>query len=426
MSRTNIQEKSWILYDWANSAHTMIIMTVIFPIFFKKVLAQDMDEHSSTAIIGYANSIVAAVIAILSPVLGTLADYKDSKKRFFTVFFMMGVLSSAGLAFIAVGNWMAGIILFALSILGFSGANIFYDSMLIDITSNDKMDRVSTSAYAWGYIGGNIPFIISYVLISQFPKFLPSVTTDAMTRVSFLIAAGWWAVFTIPFFIFVKQKYFVEHKGNPIKEAFVRIYHTFKNAREYKALFIFLIAYFFYIDGVVTIIKMAIPIGLDIGLTDNTLLLILLVVQFVAFPFSLIYGWFAKKFGTRPVLFFGLGTYFVIVFIAIFLPYLPGVGLKTAFFWGLAMLVGTAQGGIQSLSRSYYAKLVPKEKSAEFFGFYNVMGKFAAIMGPALVGGLGDLTKNTSVGISSLLILFIVGLISLIKVSYMEKEQNNA
>ncbi|AEJ62278.1 major facilitator superfamily MFS_1 [Spirochaeta thermophila DSM 6578] len=414
------QERSWVLYDWANSAHTMIVMTVIFPMFFKGVLASGMEAHRSTALLGYANSAASLVVAFLAPILGALADYRNSKKRFFSVFFTMGVLATAGIAFVLEGQWSIGLLLFVISVIGFSGANIFYDSFVVDVTSSERMDWVSASGYGWGYIGGSIPFLLAMVLI-LLHKQLGLESQVPMVRASFLIAAAWWAVFSIPFFLFVKQNYFVEHAGRPVREAFSRLYHTFRNVAHYRALFVFLLAYFFYIDGVVTIIKMAIPIGMDIGLGQTTLLVVLLVVQFVAFPFSLIYGRLAERFSTRTMLFVGIATYFVITLLATSLPFIPSLGVKTAVFWLIAVLVGTAQGGVQSLSRSYYGRLVPKEKSAEFFGFFDVMGKFAAIMGPALVGAFTDLTRHTAAGIFSVNLLFLIGLVLLLVERNLEK-----
>lgn len=409
------QERSWVLYDWANSAYSLAITTAIFPIFFKNVAAKGLEGFTSTAYLGYGNSIYTLLIAFLAPILGTIADYKNNKKRFFTFFFSIGVLATFSLTMINEGEWIKAITIYIFTAIGFAGANIFYDSFLIDVTENEKMDWISTSGYAWGYIGSTIPFILSMLVILKYKQFGLSSSISAV-HIAFIITALWWFVFTIPFFKNVKQIYFIEPPKSQIKESFQRLIATLKEIRQYKHVFLFLVAYFFYIDGVHTIIKMATAFGTDIGIHSNTLMVIVLVIQFVAFPFALLYGKLAKIFSAKKMLYIGISVYIIITTAAFFMPQLGSPKAKITLFWILSMLVASSQGGIQALSRSYYAKLIPKNKSAEFFGFYNIFGKFAAIFGPFLMGLMTQITKSSSYGVCAIVILFIIGIMVLTKV----------
>ncbi len=402
------EERSWVLYDWANSAYSIIITTAIFPIYFKHVAAKGMDPFLSTAYWGYANSFYTLLLAVLAPLLGTLADFRAMKKRLFLVFLLLGAGTTATLTLTGEGQVWQALALYVLSALGFAGANIFYDSFLTDVTTEDRMDWISTSGFGWGYIGSVIPFVLSILLIVNY-RLLGFDSSVPAVRLSFLITALWWLGFSIPMLKYVHQRYFLEPVAHPVRSTFTRIWETVRDLRKYRVLALFLLSYFFYIDGVDTIIKMATPIALDVGISENSLLLVLLMIQIVAFPFAILYGKLARLWSAKVMLFIGIGIYVCITLIAFFLPGLPSVGLKTGVFWILAFLVATSQGGIQALSRSYYGKLVPKEKSAEFFGFYNVFGKFAAIMGPALVGFVSTLAQNTAYGILSVNILFLIG-----------------
>lgn len=407
------EERSWVLYDWANSAYSIVITTAIFPIYFKHVAARGMDPFLSTAYWGYANSFYTLVLAVLAPLLGTLADFRAMKKRLFMAFLLLGAGTTATLSLTGEGQVWVALTLYVLSALGFAGANIFYDSFLTDVTTEDRMDWISSSGFGWGYIGSVIPFVLSILLIMNY-RLLGFGSSVPAVRLSFLITALWWLGFSIPMLKNVHQKYFLEPVPHPVRSTFVRIWETVRDLRKYRVLALFLLSYFFYIDGVDTIIKMATPIALDVGISENSLLIVLLMIQIVAFPFAILYGKLARLWSAKVMLFIGIGIYVCITLIAFFLPGLPTVGLKTGVFWILAFLVATSQGGIQALSRSYYGKLVPKEKSAEFFGFYNVFGKFAAIMGPALVGFVSTLAQNTAYGILSVNILFLFGGILLI------------
>ncbi|CDF57526.1 MFS transporter [Thermobrachium celere] len=415
--KLNKEEKSWALYDWANSAYSMTVTTTILPLYFKMLTDSALiDKSTSTAYWGYANSIATFIVALLAPILGTIADYKGYKKKFFISFFLIGIISTALLSVPNSSAWPLLLFVYILTVIGFSGSNIFYDAFLVDVTSEERMDRVSTMGYALGYIGSTIPFIVCMIIVilAQFNKIPISVYTAS--KISFIITAIWWGIFTIPMIKNVKQKYYIEPEKNPVTSSFKRIYKTFKNIKQHKSLFIFLIAYFFYIDGVDTIIKMSTSYGSDLGISATSLLIILLLTQFVAFPFAILYGRLSEKYSTKTMLYVAIIIYTIICIYAYF--------LKTALdFWILAMLVGTSQGGIQALSRSYFGKLVPKENSNEFFGFYNIFGKFAAIMGPFLVGLVAQLTGETKNGVFSVIILFIIGGILLRKSTNLKNNQ---
>ena len=410
MFKLSKTESSWAFYDWGNSAYSMTVTSTILPLYFKSVFSNGGgDAALSTAYWGYANSISTLILAILAPILGTLADYKGYKKKFFTLFLLVGVFFTALFSVVPDSNWPLLLFFYILTAIGFSGSLIFYDAFLVDVTTEDRMDRVSSLGYALGYIGSTIPFILcmAIVILAQ-QKLLPLSVAEA-SQISFVLTSLWWAAFSIPLLKKVKQIHGLEVEPNPIRNSFIRLGKTLRNIRQHKALFLFLIAYFFYIDGVDTIIKMATSYGADLGISTTNLLVILLATQFVAFPFAILYGWLAGKFPGKTMLYVGILIYTFICIYAYFLN-------STLDFWILAMLVGTSQGGVQALSRSYYGKLVPKENANEFFGFYNIFGKFAAIMGPFLVGIVTQLTGKTNNGVLSIILLFIVGGFLLVKV----------
>ncbi|MBC2581941.1 MFS transporter [Clostridium sp. DJ247] len=410
MRKLKNTEKSWVLYDLANSAYSMTVTSTILPLYFKSVFANTGGSSAlSTAYWGYSNSIGTLIVAILAPILGTLADYKGYKKRFFNVFFIMGITTTAMLALVPTKFWLMLLIVYVLSSIGFSGSCIFYDAFLVDVTTEDRMDYVSSMGFAIGYIGSTIPFILcmAIVMLAQFNIIPLSVTTASI--ITFVITAVWWGVFTLPLIRKVNQVHGIEIEAAPIKNSFSRLGRTFKNIKMHKQIFLFLLAYFFYIDGVNTIITMATSYGSDLGISTTSLLLILLVTQFVAFPCSIIFGKLAEKYTGKRMLLIAVLIYSGICIYAFF--------IKTSFdFWVLAMLVATSQGGIQAISRSYYGKLIPKNNSNEFFGFYNIFGRFAAIIGPFLVGIVTQITGKTNYGVFSIIVLFIIGGLVLINV----------
>ncbi|WAA12888.1 MFS transporter [Fervidibacillus halotolerans] len=402
------KEKSWMMYDWATSAYSIVITTAIFPIYYKSVAQQaGVSAANSTAFYSYSVSIATFILAMLGPILGAIADYKGMKKKFFIFFFLLGSISTLSLLFVPSDQWLLLLIIYVLTSVGASGANLFYNAFIVDVTKKERMDEISARGFALGYIGSVIPFVISIAIIILSQNGILPFSASVASKIAFFITAVWWISFTIPMLKNVTQIYYVEREPKIIVNSFKRLGQTFHDIRKYRNIFLFLLAYFFYIDGVTTIISMATVYGTDVGLGQTDLILALLAVQIVAAPFALLFGKLANIFGAKVMLYTGIGVYTFITIYAVFLD-------TVLEFWILAMLVATSQGGIQALSRSYFAQMVPKEKSNEFFGFYNVFGRFAAVSGPFLVGITTQLTGNSSYGVFSLVILFIIGLILLI------------
>ncbi|RZT21921.1 MULTISPECIES: MFS transporter [Fictibacillus] len=404
MKRFTKEENSWMFYDWANSAYSIIITTAVFPLFYKAAaMKAGVSASDSTAYLGYTIAIATFILAMLSPILGTIADYKGLKKRFFTFFFILGLISTATLAFIPSDQWLLLLIFYTLTAIGSSGSNVFYDAFITDVTTEDRMNRVSSRGFGLGYIGSTIPFIISIAIIILAQKEVLPFSTTIASKIAFLITAVWWGIFTIPMLKNVYQRYGIEREPKPILNSFKRLGNTLKEIRKYRALFLFLLAYFFYIDGVGTIITMSTAYGSDLGINSTNLLIILFATQVVAAPFAILYGRLAERFTGKTMLYVGICVYIIVCIYAYFLK-------TTLDFWILAMLVATSQGGIQALSRAYFAKLVPKKNANEFFGFYNIFGKFASIMGPLLVAVTAQVTGNSASAVFSLVILFIIGI----------------
>jgi len=401
------EEKSWILQDFGNSAYSITITTAILPLFFKSVAASHLADATSTAYWGYANSLATLLIALLAPLLGTIADFKGVKKKLFAAFTLVAILSSAMLATVGEGQWIYALVIYVITAVAFNGSSIYYDAFLTDVTTDERMDEISSKGFGFGYLGGTIPFIISLGVILNAEKL--GLTVTLATQLAFLITAVWWMIFTIPMLKNVKQKYYIEGKPSKIKESFIALSVTAKDIVKNKMVLYFMIAYFFYIDGVHTVITMATAYGVDVGVDSDRLLIILVAIQLVAFPFALLYGKLAKVFGARKMIMTGILTY---TFISIY-----GFFLKTELdFWILAMLVASAQGGIQALSRSYFGKLIPKNKSAEYFSIFNIFGKVSSIFGPLLMGIVISITGETRYGILSLIILFILGAFFFLKI----------
>ena len=411
-------ERSWILYDVANSAFVLVIITTVMPIFFKDVASHGVSNALSTANWGFANSTASMVLALLAPILGTIADYRNFKKKFLGFFIGLGVAFTLLLTTVSAGSWLLCLVLFVIARIGFAGANIFYDAFITDITTKERMDWVSAMGYGWGYIGSVIPFlaVIGLMVWSQTRGTGSQMPLGPM-RISFVIVALWWATLSIPILKNVRQVHYVPKVKNPVLGSFKRLARTFGEIRRYRQAFIFLMAYFFYIDGVGTIITMATVYGRDIGLGINMLLSAILMIQIVAFPMALLYGRLAGRFGTRTMIYTGIVIYSLITLMGFILPFFASITVKTLLFWILAFLVATSQGGVQALSRSYFGRLIPAEKSAEFFGFYNIFGKFAAITGPFLMAVISRMTGDSRYGILSILLLFIIGGILLKKVN---------
>lgn len=410
------QERSWMLYDLANSAFSIIVSTAIFPIYFKSVAeSAGVSSVDGTAYYGYAVSLATFILALLGPVLGTIADYKGMKKKFFVFFFALGVLGTASLA-LPFASWVLLAVFYVIATVGSSGANIFYNSFLTDITEEKRFDEVSAKGFAVGYIGSVIPFVAAIAVIFLTQAGIIPLSVGAASQIAFLITALWWGLFTIPFLKNVKQVYYVEREGQIILGSFKRLWQTFKDIRQYRNILIFLIAYFFFIDGVGTIINMSTAYGTDVGLDATGLLVALLVVQIVAAPFAVLFGKLARKFGRKNMLYVAILVYTFVCIFALFLDTLIE-------FWFLALMVGTVQGGIQAISRSFYASMVPKDKSNEFFGFYNIFGKFASVLGPFLLAVTTQLTGSSTYGVFSIIILFIIGFVVLLFVKEEKTEE---
>jgi len=410
MKKYSKEEKSWALYDWGSSAYSIIITTAVFPIYYKaSATGAGVSLSDSTAYLGYTIAIFTFILAMIGPILGTIADYEGMKKRFFVGFFLLGTISTALLAFIPNENWLLMLICYVFAALGATGANLFYDAFIVDVTTEKRMNSVSSFGYGLGYIGSTIPFILSIAIILLSPNGVLPISVTIASRIAFLITAIWWIIFSIPMFRHVKQVHYIKREPRLVRQSFKRLGKTIREIRQYRALVLFLIAYFFYIDGVGTIIALSTAYGTDLGLDSSSLLIVLFVTQVVAAPFAILYGRLANRFTGKKMLYVGICVYIVICIYAFFLETITD-------FWILAMLVATSQGGIQALSRSYFGKLVPKENSNEFFGFYNIFGKFAAILGPLLVAVTSQVTGKSNMGVFSLVVLFVIGLIVLSRV----------
>jgi len=391
-------EKSWILYDVGNSAFILLVSTII-PIYVKNIALKDgISNSTSTAYWGYAASVSTLIVALIGPILGTLGDHKGYRKLLFIAFGLIGIIGCAGLSLPL--TWFGLLIIFVIAKTGYSGSIIFYDAMLPDITTEEKMDKISLNGFAWGYIGSCIPFITCLGLILTAEK--TGIGTTNATMISFIITALWWLLSTLPLLKNYKQKFYIQSQINPLKESFIRLGNTLKDIKGNKHIFSFLIAFFLYIDGVYTIIEMATSYGKDVGITDNTLLLALLLTQIIAFPCAIIFGKLTKRMSAPKLIKISIIGYLAISLFALQLN-------KAWEFWLLAVCVAIFQGGIQALSRSYFAKIVPKEKTNEYFGLYDIFGKGAAFVGTLLMGVMSQVTGSSKYGVAIISILFIIG-----------------
>ena len=393
-------EKKWVLYDVGNSAFTMLVAT-IFPIYFNYLAGNaGISDADYLAYWGYASSICTLLVALMGPTLGAIADTKNFKKRIFKVVLFIGVAGCALLGFLS--SWLWFLVVFVLAKVGYSASLVFYDAMLTDVTEPDRMDTVSSQGFAWGYIGSCIPFVASLAVVLGGGKLGLSMQTSMV--IAFLITAVWWLLSAVPLLISYKQKYYVETTEHVVHNSFIRLGRTFKDIKKQKHIFVFLLAFFFFIDGVYTIIDMATAYGQALGLDSTGLLLALLLTQIVAFPSVLILNRVAKKINPTAVLTSCIAAY---LFISIY-----AYGLDTQReFWILAVLVGMFQGSVQALSRSYFGKIIPAEKSGEYFGLYDICGKGATILGTTLVSVMTQLTERMNVGVSAISVLFVIGLI---------------
>ena len=393
------EEKSWILYDVANSAFIMTL-TATIPIYFRALATEaGISATHATSIWGTCTSIAILILALLSPILGALADYQNMKKRIFMIFLAIGI--GGGIAFTIAPNWITFLLFFIVSRIGYTACNVFYDAMLVDVTTDERMDQISSFGYAFGYIGSCIPFIAGIILILVKPF---GLTTLLATQISFVITIVWWFLLAIPLLKNAKQTHYLRPKKNIIKHSFRRLYVTFMKLKKNKRLLYYILGYFFYIDGVYTIISMATSYGGEVGIDSTQMILALLLTQIVAFPCAIWSGKLAERFGSIRII-----KIFILIYCGIcFYGYLLDSALD---FWILAVLVGMCQGGIQALSRSYFGKLIPKKESSEYFGFFDIFGKFADFFGPLIISLCALIFHSSSYGVLALIVLFLIGFI---------------
>ena len=412
MKYTNL-ERNWVMYDVGNSA-LVLLNTSVVPIYFDAI---NTAANSAELVTAWANAqtVASLVVALLMPVLGSLADFAGNKIKFFLGFFLTGLVLCLAQA-IPMGA-MPFLVVYVLCTIGLNSSMTFYDAMLPDVTTDERMDSVSSSGYAWGYVGSCVPFIVCIALIMLGPSVL-GLDMMFATRMSFIITGVWWLLFTIPLLRTYKQRYAKElapgeTMASAVANTFRGLVATMRRIARDKALFIFMVAFFFYIDGVHTVISMATTYGTSLGIDSTQLILALLVTQFVAFPSAIAYGRLAGRFGTLRMIIIAVAAYVAIVLFAAFF-------LKEAFeFWILAILVGMFQGGIQALSRSYFGKLIPKEHANEYYGFFDIFGRYASVMGTLLVSVVTSLTGDPSLGVLSIGVLLVVGFVMLAKLSRM-------
>lgn len=393
------RETSWVLYDVGNSAFVML-STALIPVYFSSIA-----EPGSSVVVawGYAETVASLILALLMPFLGSLADLQGNKKKFLVGFMGTGAVACAALGFPTEA--LPFLVLYVVSSVMLNGSMVFYDGMLVDATTEDRYDKVSSHGYAWGYIGSCIPFIICLAVVLGGP----SIGIDMMIgmKIAFLITAAWWVAFTIPLIRNVRQVHYKERTAHVFSDMFRGIGRTIKAIVHDRRLLLFMVAFFFYIDGVHTVIKMSTSYGTDLGIDSTQLVLALLVTQFVAFPSAIAYGRLSERFGTKRMLLIAIFAYFCIVLFAAFF-------LRSALeFWILAICVGLFQGGIQALSRSEFGKLIPKDNANEYYGFFDIFGKYAAVMGTFLVSFFTQLSGNSSLGVLSIAVLFVLGFVLL-------------
>ncbi len=399
---------SWALYDWANSAFATTVMAGFFPIFYKSYWASDLSNLESTAMVGYANSLSGLIVVLLAPILGAYADIGTKRKKLLLLFASLGILCTASFYFIPQGEWMLAAILYAIAAVGFSGGNVFYDSLIVSVSDNENRNRVSALGYSLGYLGGGLLFLINVIMFLN-PQLFGIESQSNAVLLSFFMVAVWWAFFSIPLLRNVKEQ--ESERENPrffqaLKQSFNEVYQTLSEVRKYKNVAIFLLAYWFYMDGIDTIVRMATAYGTDIGLEASSMITALILTQFVGFPSTLIFGYFADRLGFKKILTIGILIY---ILISIFASRIT----TAAEFYAMAIVVGLVMGGVQAVSRAYFSSIIPKDKEAQFFGFYNLVGKSAVVAGPALLAWISMIFNTPRAGILGLLVLFIPGLILL-------------
>ena len=422
MTRERRAVLGWALYDWANSAFATTVMAGFFPVFFKEFWSRGADVNTSTAMLGVGNSLASLAVAFLSPVLGAIADQGSVRKRFLAVFAYLGVLMTAGLALVGQGHWALAIVVYAGGVIGFGGANVFYDALLPGIADESRIDYVSGLGYALGYLGGGLLFLLN-VLMTLMPAKFGFADAGQAVRASFASVAVWWGGFTVLTLLWVPETQTARPAGGAgiVAAGFRQLLGTFRHLRQHRSVFVFLLAYWFYIDGVDTIIRMAVDYGMSLGFSTKDLIAALLLVQFVGFPAAIVFGKLGQKWGPRRSIYVGLAVYVLVT--------LWGTQMRARYeFYVLAVVIALVQGGVQALSRSFFTRLIPKGQTAEYFGFYDMLGKFAVMLGPALMGLVGLVARRalmpvgatpeqalrvghqaTRIGLGSIVLLFLAG-----------------
>jgi UMF1 family MFS transporter len=400
---------SWATYDWANSAFSTTVMAGFFPLFFKQYWSADLSATDSTFYLGTGNAIASLVIVLTAPVLGAMADHGGIRKRMLAAFACTGAAATGALFLVAHGMWPAALLLYAVAVIGFSGANVFYDALLVDVAAKSNRHKISALGYSLGYLGGGLLFLLN-VMMTLKPHWFGLADAAQAVRWSFLSVAIWWLAFSLPLLLHVREG---PPSGNSaasgIANAFKAVFRTAKKITRHRQVGWFLLAYFLYIDAVHTIIRMAVDYGLSIGLDSNGLIVALLLVQFIGFPAALVFGKIGQKMGARAGIWITLWVYVAVTLFATVIS-------TPVHFYIVAVMIGLVQGGVQALSRSLYSQLIPESQAAEFFGFYGMIGKSAAVAGPLLVGITASVTDNPRLAILSILILLVAGMLLFTKV----------
>ena len=416
MSRRRAQW-SWAFYDWANSAFATTVMAGFFPVFFKSYWAAGMSATESTARLGTANALASLLVVLLAPMLGVIADRSGHKKRLLLLLATLGILMTAGLFLVAEGYWLVAMGLYVFGIIGFAGGNVAYDAMLLDVAERSEFERMSALGFALGYLGGGILFALNVAMVLE-PAWFGLADKGEAVRYAFVSVALWWALFSLPIMLFVHESPRVDQprKRGGIGLAWRELVETWRLLRSLPMAFTFLLAYWFYIDGVDTIVRMAVDYGLSLGFAAEGLLTALLITQLVGFPAALVFGRIGDRIGAKQAIGVALIVYMLTVLWASRMS-------ETWEFYGLAVIIGLVQGGVQAMSRALYARLIPAEHAGRLFGLYNMMGKFAAVVGPVMVGWVALASGSSRIGILSVLILFIIGAVLLTRVDVARGER---
>jgi len=411
---------SWAMYDWANSAYTTTVMAGFFPVFFKSYWATSLSATESTFWLGSANALAALIVALLAPVLGAMADQGGLKKRMMLSFTALAVVMTAALFLVGQGLWQWALLVYLLGAIAFSGANVFYDALIVDVAEHREMDRASALGYGLGYVGGGLLFALN-VGMTLHPQWFGLSDKAEAVRWSFLSVAIWWALFTLPLWHWVHEA----HAGGRItllqaaRAGFGQLADTFAHLRSLRPVWLFLLAYFFYIDGVNTVARMAVDYGMALGFDASVLIQALLLTQFIAFPAAIALGWAGEQWGSKPVLLLSIAVYAVVCV------WSSGMQKASDFYW-LAAVIGLVMGGVQALSRSMFARMIPRHQATEFFGFFNMLGKFSAVIGPLLMGAASLVSGSSRISILGIVILFVIGAVLLCYVVEPEVEQERA